>query len=192
MPRPATDKRERLTAAALDLAYREGFDRASITDIASAAGVAPGSVYYYFKTKQDVGLAIAGELGDRYGAAMAQWSGLEDPRDRLAAFIDSYRSQSSMVMEHGCPLGAVCAELSKASAELGAAGAQVFASLVDWIAEQFGELGYSEAAAHARAIHLVAVMQGAAALSNALQSTEPLTLEGDHLERWVRSSGTAA
>ncbi|GIG55024.1 TetR/AcrR family transcriptional regulator [Demequina activiva] len=192
MPRPATDKRERLTAAALDLAYRDGFDRASITDIASAAGVAPGSVYYYFKTKQDVGLAIAGELGERYGAAMAGWETLEDPRDRLVAFIDSYRTQSTMVMEHGCPLGSVCTELSKHSPELGAAGAEVFETLVGWIASQFELLGYSAAASHARAIHLVSVMQGAAALSNALQSTEPLTLEGDHLERWVRNSGTSA
>jgi AcrR family transcriptional regulator len=45
MPRPATDKRERLAAAALDLAYRRGFERASIADIAVHAGVAPGSVY---------------------------------------------------------------------------------------------------------------------------------------------------
>ena len=192
MPRPATDKRERLTAAALDLAYRDGFDRASITDIASAAGVAPGSVYYYFKTKQDVGLAIAGELGERYRAAMADWDHLEDPRDRLVAFIDSYRTQSSTVMEHGCPLGSVCTELSKHSRELGAAGAEVFKELVAWIAAQFEELGYAAAASNARSVHLVSVMQGAAALSHALQSTEPLSLEGDHLERWVRNSGASS
>src|SRR5680860_853052 len=54
MPRPATDKRKRLADAALDLAYLRGFERASISDIAEHAGVASGSVYYYFKSKDDV------------------------------------------------------------------------------------------------------------------------------------------
>ncbi|MBC7298802.1 MAG: helix-turn-helix transcriptional regulator, partial [Demequina sp.] len=64
MPRPATDKRERLADAALHLAYRHGFASTSIADIAEHAGVASGSVYYYFKTKDDVGLAVVDRLAE--------------------------------------------------------------------------------------------------------------------------------
>lgn len=89
----------------------------------------------------------------------------------------------------GCPLGAVCAELGKHSAELGAAAGKVFSALIDWAAGEFAELGFAEAAARARATHVIAVMQGAASLSNALDDSEPLEREAAHLERWIRRAG---
>ena len=87
MPRPATDKRERLADAALDLAYRRGFKRASISDIAEHAGVASGSVYYHFKTKDDVGQAAVDRLSSRYLSAIETWRDLPTPEDRLVAFL---------------------------------------------------------------------------------------------------------
>lgn len=189
MPRPATDKRERLADAALDLAYRRGFERASIADIAEHAGVASGSVYYYFKTKDDVGKAIVDRLAERYLAVTEGWRGLPSPEDRLVSLLGMYLDDADNVRAYGCPLGAVCAELGKHSAELGAAAGQVFAALIDWAAGEFGELGFGEAAARARATHLIAVIQGAAALSNALDDPEPLQREAAHLERWIRKAG---
>jgi AcrR family transcriptional regulator len=186
MPRPPTDKRERLADAALDLAYRRGFEQTSIADIASHAGVAAGSVYYYFKTKDDVAEAIVEHLGARYRAAMTAWDAAEDPRERLIALADTYVRDASMVSEFGCPLGAVVAELSKHSDGLGRAAGAVLAELVAWCAVQFEALGYAPDAAHARATHAVAVLQGAASLSQALASTAPLEQEAAHLVRWIR------
>jgi AcrR family transcriptional regulator len=189
MPRPATDKRERLAAAALDLAYRRGFERASIADIAEHAGVAPGSVYYYFKTKDDVGRAIVDTLAARYSSMVRGWGALPYPEDRLVAFLRMYVDDAEDVRAFGCPLGAVCAELGKHSAELGAAAGKVFSALIDWAAGEFAELGFTEAAARARATHIIAVMEGAASLSNALDDSEPLEREAAHLERWIRRAG---
>jgi AcrR family transcriptional regulator len=189
MPRPATDKRERLADAALDLAYRRGFERASIADIAQHAGVASGSVYYYFKTKDDVGQAVVDRLSERYLSAMDTWRDLPTPEDRLVAFLGLYLDDVDTVRAFGCPLGSVCAELGKHSHALGAAAGQVFSALIDWAAGEFRELGFADAAAHARAMHLIAVIQGAASLSNALDSPEPLEREAAHLERWIRRSG---
>jgi AcrR family transcriptional regulator len=189
MPRPATDKRERLAGAALDLAYRRGFERASIADIAEHAGVAPGSVYYYFKTKDDVGQAIVDTLAERYSSVIEGWRGLPSPEDRLVAFLRMYVDDAENVRAFGCPLGAVSAELGKHSPELGAAAGRVFATLIDWAAGEFAELGFAEAAARARATHLIAVIQGAASLSNALDDAAPLQREAAHLERWIRRTG---
>ena len=189
MPRPATDKRERLADAALDLAYRRGFERASIADIAEHAGVAPGSVYYYFKTKDDVGRAVVDRLAERYLAVTVGWRDLPTPEDRLASFLGMYLDDVDNVRAFGCPLGAVCAELGKHSPELGAAAGQVFAALIDWAAGEFAQLGFAEGPARARATHLIAVIQGAAALSNALDDPEPLEREAAHLERWIRRAG---
>ena len=189
MPRPATDKRERLAEAALDLAYRRGFERASIADIAEHAGVAAGSVYYYFKTKDDVGVAIVERLAERYSAVIEGWNGHPTPEDRLISFLGMYLDDAEGVRAFGSPLGVMCAELGKHSPALGAAAGQVFTALIDWAAGQFAALGFSEAAARARATHLVAVMQGAASLTNALDDPEPLQREAAHLERWIRKAG---
>ena len=186
MPRPATDKRERLADAALDLAYRRGFERASIADIAEHAGVAPGSVYYYFKTKDDVGRAVVDRLAERYLSVTEGWRDLSTPEDRLVSFLGMYLHDVENVRAFGCPLGAVSAELGKHSPELGAAAGQVFSALIDWAAGEFEELGFAQGAARVRATHLVAVIQGAASLSNALNDPEPLQREAAHLERWIR------
>ncbi len=189
MPRPATDKRERLADAALDLAYRRGFERASIADIAEHAGVASGSVYYYFKTKDDVGRAVVERLADRYFSATETWRELPQPEDRLAAFLALYLDDVDNIRAFGCPLGSVAAELGKHSPALAVAAGEVFTALIDWAAGEFEELGFSAGAARARATHLIAVIQGAASLSHALDDPEPLEREAAHLERWIRRSG---
>lgn len=189
MPRPATDKRERLADAALDLAYRRGFERASISDIAEHADVASGSVYYYFKTKDDVGQAVVDRLAERYLGQIESWRDLPTPEDRLVALLGMYLDDVDNVRAFGCPLGSVTAELAKHSPALGTAAAGVFSALIDWAAREFVALGFADAAARARATHLIAVIQGAATLSNALDDPEPLQREAAHLERWIRRSG---
>ncbi|WP_239326102.1 TetR family transcriptional regulator [Snodgrassella gandavensis] len=46
--------KEALMAAALDIFYRRGVSRASLQEIASAAGVTRGALYWHFKNKEDL------------------------------------------------------------------------------------------------------------------------------------------
>ena len=59
-PRPSAGrgKRERLVAAATELLHQQGIERTTLADIAKAADVPLGNVYYYFKTKDDVIAAV--------------------------------------------------------------------------------------------------------------------------------------
>ncbi|MBO0730160.1 MAG: helix-turn-helix transcriptional regulator, partial [Acidimicrobiaceae bacterium] len=52
--RPKAGKRERLVAAARDVCHRQGVEKTTLADIAEAADVPVGNVYYYFKTKDDL------------------------------------------------------------------------------------------------------------------------------------------
>jgi len=51
-------KRERLVASAGDLLHRQGAFATTLVQVAEAAGVPPGNVYYYFKTKDDLIRAV--------------------------------------------------------------------------------------------------------------------------------------
>jgi TetR/AcrR family fatty acid metabolism transcriptional regulator len=48
------DKREAILRAATKVFARKGFFNSKVADIASAAGVADGTVYLYFKSKDDI------------------------------------------------------------------------------------------------------------------------------------------
>lgn len=50
----AEETRDRIVAAAYRTLSREGYERASIKDIAAEADVAPGLIHYYFDTKEDL------------------------------------------------------------------------------------------------------------------------------------------
>jgi AcrR family transcriptional regulator len=52
------DKRTRLIETATKLAYGRGFRETSLADIAEAARVPVGNVYYYFKTKDELAEAV--------------------------------------------------------------------------------------------------------------------------------------
>ncbi|MDP6931179.1 MAG: helix-turn-helix domain-containing protein, partial [Planctomycetota bacterium] len=48
------DKEERILQAAVRLFGRKGYHASSIADIADEAGVAAGTIYLYFKRKEDL------------------------------------------------------------------------------------------------------------------------------------------
>jgi AcrR family transcriptional regulator len=48
------DRREQIVRAAMRVFARKGFDRATNKDIAREAGITPGLIYHYFKSKEDL------------------------------------------------------------------------------------------------------------------------------------------
>ncbi len=48
------ERRKQILTAAAQVFAEKGFDRATIQDVAQAAGLAQGSIYNYFKNKQDL------------------------------------------------------------------------------------------------------------------------------------------
>jgi TetR/AcrR family fatty acid metabolism transcriptional regulator len=81
---PPAPKRDAILRAAIDVFADRGFFNAQVADVARAAGVAAGTVYLYFKSKDDLLVSIF-ERSMREGltkgrAAVAQPC---DPRERL-------------------------------------------------------------------------------------------------------------
>ena len=87
------DKRTRLIETATKLAYGRGFRETSLADIAEAARVPVGNVYYYFKTKEELAEAVVERRLEEFRAARAEWDRLSSPKERLFAFVDSVHAQ---------------------------------------------------------------------------------------------------
>lgn len=62
MARPASDIAPRIVHAARERFLMQGVDGASLRDIAKRAGTNIGMVYYYFKTKDELFLAVVEEV----------------------------------------------------------------------------------------------------------------------------------
>lgn len=58
MSTPTPGKRERILQSALRVFARKGFYNSRVSEIASAAGVADGTIYLYFKSKDDILISL--------------------------------------------------------------------------------------------------------------------------------------
>src|ERR1700758_227704 len=87
MARTDIDKRSRLVSAAVGLAYQNGFGATSLADIAREAEVPLGNVYYYFKTKDEIGEAIVELRLAQLSAQRERWNEAGSPKDRLCACV---------------------------------------------------------------------------------------------------------
>jgi AcrR family transcriptional regulator len=78
--------RQRILEAALALFRKRGFDRTTMRDVATKAGVALGAAYYYFRSKNDIVAAYYDRLRlDNEGRVATLLQAEPDLRKRLGA-----------------------------------------------------------------------------------------------------------
>src|SRR5437879_6262778 len=94
-------KRDRLVAAAIELVHRQGIERTTLAEIAKAADVPAGNVYYYFKTKDDV---IAAIIDSHAQEVMTTLAAIEErhrpPKDRLKALVKEFIARSEIIARY--------------------------------------------------------------------------------------------
>jgi len=80
------DKRDAILRAAIDTFAARGFFNAQVADIARAAGVAAGTVYLYFRGKDDLLVSIFERtMQEAIAEGRRSIAGLEHPIERLRA-----------------------------------------------------------------------------------------------------------
>ncbi|WP_252375100.1 MULTISPECIES: TetR/AcrR family transcriptional regulator [unclassified Nonomuraea] len=184
--RTATAKRQRLTAAAARIVHEQGVERTTIADIARAADVPVGNVYYYFKTKDDLVAAALSEHAHGLETLTARLDLLPDPRRRLKGLVEAWVGERDLAARCGCPTGTLAAELGKrGEGGLGEETGKVIRLLLDWTERQFRELGLPGPEDHA--LTLVGAYQGMSLLANALREPDVMVREGRRLSAWLDS-----
>lgn len=90
--------REAILDAATRVFGRLGFQDAKMADIAAEAGVAAGTVYNYFKNKEEVFRSILQRTEELVFQRILAHQGIADPIERMRA---SLRTAFSFLEEHG-------------------------------------------------------------------------------------------
>jgi TetR/AcrR family transcriptional regulator, transcriptional repressor for nem operon len=178
-------KRDRLVVAARQLLHQQGVERTTLADIAHAADVPVGNIYYYFKTKDELVEAVVAMYTADLRARLASFDRHRTPKARLKALVREMADERELAAQYGCPMGTLCSELDKRDDDLEHAAAELLTLSVDWAEQQFRLMGRSDA--RDLAVALVAANQGISLLTNTLRDPELMARESRRLDRWIDS-----
>lgn len=178
--------REQIVEVADELFYRQGFEPTSFADIAGAVGISRGNFYYHFKSKDEILDAVIDRRLQTTHAMLGRWEGEgDDPAARIRGFIHLLLANRAQIMRYGCPVGTLCNELAKLDHAARRHANRILALFRDWLAGQFGQLGYDAAEAEALALHLLVRAQGVATMANAFRDKAFVAREVEQMEAWL-------
>jgi TetR/AcrR family transcriptional repressor of bet genes len=92
MPRPSNTEQRKaeIIGALLKVMARNGYEKASIVQIAKEAKLAPGLIHYHFKNKQEILIAMVNWIAEVGSVRLATIDKMSTtPWDRLKAFINA-------------------------------------------------------------------------------------------------------
>jgi TetR/AcrR family transcriptional repressor of nem operon len=178
-------KRERLVEGARRVFHEHGVQPTTLADIAEAANVPVGNVYYYFKTKDELVEAAIDAYARDIQAKLAEHERHRSPRGRLKSLAHSFIDMADLVSRYGCPQGSLCQELDKRDDGVDRSAAKLMSLSIDWAEEQFRLMGNRDA--RDLAVTLVANLQGACLVTNTFRDPSVLTRQVRRLERWIDS-----
>jgi TetR/AcrR family transcriptional regulator, transcriptional repressor for nem operon len=110
--------RERLVEAARELFLEKGYEATGVAEILRRAGVNSGSLYYFFKTKEDLLLAVLDWYTDHLKPIVVEpvFARVEDPIERVFGLLEGYRQMLTVTdCRIGCPIGNLAIEMSERS-----------------------------------------------------------------------------
>ncbi len=189
--RDKTDQiRQQIIESTDDLLYHKGFNLMSFSDIAEAANVPRGNLYYYFKTKDDVLVAVIEHRIVQMKAMLDDWNvSINTPLERLKRYVAIPVNQLTDVIRYGCPMGGLNAELGKSQPELQMIAKAQFDVFKRWIKKQFKELCPAQDAEELT-LHLLVRTQGLVIMSSVYKDKKLVLREVEGIDAWLDGLGS--
>lgn len=106
----ASTKRTQIVAAALRHYRTFGVGSTTLKDVSKASAVPLGNLYYYFKTRSELVLAVLDECEHELQTLLQQLAPLA-PAAWLAAYFEWLLTDPEAAARFGCPFGALALEL---------------------------------------------------------------------------------
>lgn len=192
-PNDRLTARQKLLQAATSVIRAKGYEATTVDELCAAAGVAKGSFFHHFKSKQALGVAAAQYWSELTGAffAAAPYHRRADPLDRVLGYLDFRKALlTGKVPEFTCLVGTMVQEVYETCPDIRAACDASISShaakLEADIAEAIKAHGIrADCTAQSLALHTQAVLQGAFILAKAKGSARVAAASIDHLRRYI-------
>ncbi len=181
-----TDKRLRLIEAADKLFYEQGVSITTLANIAALSEVPLGNVYYYFKSKESIVLAVIETRRKAIQHQFSAWNELGN-QARLKSFIEHNATQGDQTASFGDWLGSLCQELCKSSGEISIAASNLLKEVFGWCETQFKEMGKGEKS-HMLALSLLSGLQGTNLLTLTFKDPALTQQQSDYLMNWLEKN----
>ncbi len=157
--------RDRIVHAAMELFWRKGYGSTSIADILETAKVNSGSLYYFFKGKQELLVAVLEAYRDGIGPALLDpaWAGVDDPIEKIFALLAGYRrALVDTDCFYGCPIGSLALELHEPDPEVRELMAANFTAWTDAVRQCLEQADLPAGTDHQALAELIlTIMEGA-------------------------------
>jgi AcrR family transcriptional regulator len=115
------DTRDRIVRTAMELFWVKGYQSTSIADILSRSQLHSGSLYHFFPGKQQLLVAVLEAYRDGIEPWLLApaWTGIDDPRERIFALLNGYRTNLvASDFTYGCPIGSLALEIHEPDPEV--------------------------------------------------------------------------
>ncbi|MFI4938483.1 MAG: TetR/AcrR family transcriptional regulator [Candidatus Berkiellales bacterium] len=181
------DKRERLIEAADTLFHQQGVSNTTLANIATLADVPLGNVYYYFKSKDSIILAVIERRKKQFANLFTEWNTRADIKSRLKGLIEYVGTLAEESSKFGDSLGSLCQELGKQGGAIGQAASQLMNEIIFWCEKQFKALGKSDSESSKLALNLVASLQGISLITLTFRDPQYVAKQGEYLDQWLET-----
>jgi AcrR family transcriptional regulator len=124
--------RDRIVTAARELFYERGYSAASLADILKKAEANSGSLYYFFKSKEELLIAVLEQYKVMMRPVLLEpiWKDVSDPIERVWALLGGYRQFLIMTdFAYGCPIGNLALEVGN---QLATARKKIHENFENW------------------------------------------------------------
>lgn len=112
------ETRAKIIKTGIDLISRQGFNATGLDTLLKEAGVPKGSFYYYFRSKEDFGLAVINHFAERYALRLDTFLGDDEvtPLNRIRNLLESGLTRLEQNQcSKGCLIGNLGQELADQS-----------------------------------------------------------------------------
>lgn len=185
MTKTRVDNRVRLLQAAEKVSYERGFGNTALADIAKESRVPLGNIYYYFKTKDEIGKAIVERRMARFKKLLKELERAESPKARLCGFVQIKIKNRESLARSGCPVGTLCSELHKGGGAVARKSTELLGEALRWMEAQFRAMGKGQEA-RGLAVHLLSGTQGVSLLAHTFHDPGLIEMEAARLQEWIR------
>lgn len=185
---PLADTRDQIIHAAAELIWRQGYHNTSVDEIIRDAGICKGNFYYYFSSKEDLGLAVIDVWVQGYEEEVFAHAVADDrpPLRRLEDFLDATVQAQAENGFPGCPLGRMALEMGDLQESFRCRLDQAFDRFRRSLAGSLREAGLDAVDAGSLARFLLAATQGGFLLTKVERDGAVLQGVADQLKAQLR------